>query len=51
MPFALLALIAAGICLYCPSASGQTGSSWYVDNAVSVDGTVSVTLLKHGGQG
>jgi hypothetical protein len=31
----LLALAATGMGLYCPYALGQTGSSWYVDNAVS----------------
>jgi len=32
---ALLVLVFVGICLHCPSARGQTGASWYVDNAAS----------------
>ena len=32
---ALLALTLAVICLCCPPAKGQTGTSWYVDNAAS----------------
>lgn len=35
MRYALLAIVLVGICLCCSSVNGQTGSSWYVDNAVS----------------